>query len=328
MQLPVGGLLSERVCPWPSPMKALVTGAAGFVGPHLLDHLREHGDEAIGTDLADGPDLMDPDGWHRLVGDIQPDAIYHLAGWSDVGASWDNPRTAWRINTEGVLTVLDAARAHDVGRVVIISSADIYGIVQPEQLPLTEDTPLQPRSPYGASKQGAEDLARQYHRGWGLDIVIARPFNHIGPGQSTQFVAPAFAARIADSELVGGGTVLHGDLSPRRDFTDVRDVVRAYRLLATSGTAGQTYNICSGTDVAMSELLDQLMAGARVPIEAAIDPALLRPVELPVLRGSHHRLSADTGWAPSIPLDQTLLDILADARQRASASSQSGNEPV
>ncbi len=299
-------------------MKALVTGAAGFVGPHLLSHLSEAGDEAVGTDLGTGPDLMDPDGWHALIGDEQPDAIYHLAGWSDVGGSWTNPRTAWRVNTEGVLTVLEAARAHDVGRVVIISSADIYGIVQPEQLPITEDTPLRPRSPYGASKQGAEDLARQYHRGWGLDIVIARPFNHIGPGQSTQFVAPAFAARIAQSEVDGGGTVLHGDLSPRRDFTDVRDVVRAYRLLATNGVPGQTYNICSGTDVAMSELLDQLVAGARVPIETTVDPALLRPVELPVLRGSHQRLSTDTGWTPSIPLDQTLLDILTDARNRMS----------
>ena len=305
-------------------MKALVTGAEGFVGPHLLHHLAEAGDEAIGTDLRTGPDLLDPEGWHALISDVRPDAIYHLAGWSDVGRSWDNPRTAWRVNTEGVLTVLEAARAHDVGRVVIVSSADIYGIVQPEQLPLTEDTPLCPRSPYGASKQGAEDLARQHFRGLGVDIVIARPFNHIGPGQSTQFVAPAFAARIAQSELEGGGTVLHGDLSPRRDFTDVRDVVRAYRLLATDGTPGQTYNICSGTDVAMSELLDQLVAGARVTIGTAIDPDLLRPVELPVLRGSHHRLSADTGWAPSIPLDQTLLDVLADARQRASSSPDSG----
>lgn len=272
------------------------------------------GDVAQGVDLGNGPDLLDPAGWLRLVGDTRPEVIYHLAGWSDVGRSWNEPVTTWRVNTEGVLAVLEAARAHDVGRVIVISSADVYGIVRPDQLPLTEDTPTEPRSPYGASKVGAETLARQYHRGWGLDIVIARPFNHIGPGQSPNFVAPAFAVRIAECELAGGGTVSHGDLSSRRDFTDVRDVVRAYRSLAENGRSGQTYNICSGVDVGMQELLDRLVHLAKVPIGSSVDPDLLRPVELPVLRGSHDRLTADTGWTRSIALEQTLSDVLADAR--------------
>lgn len=300
-------------------MKALVTGAAGFVGPHLLAHLTAMGDEATGTDLGDGPDLLDPAGWNDLVAERRPDVIYHLAGWSDVGGSWQSPLTAWRVNTEGVMSVVDAARNNGVTRVVIVSSADIYGTVGPDALPLTEETPVNPRSPYGVSKEAAEAIARQYHRGWNYDVVIARPFNHIGPGQSPNFVAPAFATRIAESEQQGGGEVLHGDLTPRRDFTDVRDVVRAYRLLATDGAAGQAYNICSGTDVGMDEMLSQLVSMATVEIRTTIDESLLRPVELPVLRGSHDRLTTDTGWTPQISFEETLADVLTDARQRASA---------
>lgn len=298
-----------------------------------MAHLTEMGDTVDGLDMARavelrpdlglraGPDLLDPGAWLDFVGDLRPDVIYHLAGWSDVGRSWQDPRTAWRVNTEGVLSVLEAARSHDVSRVVIISSADVYGVVRPDQLPLTESTAAEPRSPYGASKVGAEILARQYHRGWGLDVVIARPFNHIGPGQTPNFVAPAFALRIAECEVAGGGTVTHGDLSSRRDFTDVRDVVRAYRMLAVGGRAGETYNICTGVDVGMQELLDRLVHMAHVPITSSVNPDLLRPVELPVLRGSHDRLTAHTGWMPTIALEQTLLDVLADARRTVGAHS-------
>ncbi len=298
-----------------------------------MAHLTEMGDTVDGLDMARavelrpdlglraGPDLLDPGAWLDFVGDLRPDVIYHLAGWSDVGRSWQDPRTAWRVNTEGVLSVLEAARSHDVSRVVIISSADVYGVVRPDQLPLTESTAAEPRSPYGASKVGAEILARQYHRGWGLDVVIARPFNHIGPGQTPNFVAPAFALRIAECEVAGGGTVTHGDLSSRRDFTDVRDVVRAYRMLAVGGRAGETYNICTGVDVGMQELLDRLVHMAHVPITSSVNPDLLRPVELPVLRGSHDRLTAHTGWMPAIALEQTLLDVLADARRTVGAHS-------
>ncbi len=300
-------------------MKALVTGAAGFVGPHLVHHLTSQGDAVVALDRHNGPDLLDPDGWIDVVDSTAPDVIYHLAGWSDVGGSWQYPLETWRINTEGVISVLAAARKHKVDRVIVVSSADIYGIVRPSELPLLESTPVRPRSPYGASKEGAEAVARQFHQGWDLGVIIARPFNHIGPGQSTNFVAPAFADRIARSELVGSGTLLHGDLSPRRDFTDVRDVVRAYRLLATHGKVGETYNICSGADVGMQELLDRLLGESRVPIEVTTDPDLLRPVDLPVLRGSHDRLTRDTGWNPEITLEQTLRDVLEDARHRASS---------
>lgn len=299
-------------------MRALVTGAGGFVGPVLIEHLEACGDTATGVDQHSGPDLLDGPGWHRLVHDVAPDAIYHLAGWSDVGASWREPVQTFRVNAEGTLHVLEAAKAAGVGRVLVISSADVYGTCRSEDLPLTEDQPVAPRSPYGASKVSAEELARRAWRGDGLETVIARPFNHIGPGQSPSFVAPALALRIAEAEVAGGGTVRHGDLSPRRDLTDVRDVVRAYRLLVEHGEAGATYNVCSGRDLAMTELLDVLVARATVPIRTEVDPELLRPVDLPVLRGSYTRLHDRTGWTPEVDIARTLADILEHARRRVS----------
>ncbi len=297
-------------------MRALVTGASGFVGPHLMSFLASSGDDALGVDSKDGPDLLDAEGWRDLAEDAQPDVMYHLAGWSDVGASWKQPREAFRANAEGTLNVLEAARSAKVERVVVVSSADVYGIASPASLPLTEKAPVQPRSPYGASKVASEALARQAFRGWGLDVVIARPFNHIGPGQSDRFVAPAFAAKIAEAERVGGGKVTHGDLSPERDFTDVRDVVSAYRLLATEGRPGATYNICSSRAVSMSDILRQLVSLSSADISTEPDPDKIRPVEVPVLRGSHDRLTADTGWEPTIALADTLSDVLADFRDR------------
>ncbi len=299
---------------------ALVTGATGFVGPHLSAHLADCGDTVVGSDPTDptrrGPDLLDFDGWRDLLAEVSPTVVYHLAGWSDVGASWRNPRQVWRVNTEGTLAVLEAAAAAGVERVVMISSADVYGPLDPASMPILDDQPVKPASPYGASKAAAEVLGVQFDRSHDLDVVIARPFNHIGPGQSPSFVVAAFAHRIAQAELDGGGEVRHGDLSARRDFTDVRDTVRAYRLLAERGTPGRTYNICTGHDIAMSETLEQLRSMATVDITSSVDESLLRPIDVPVHRGSARRLHQDTGWTPTIPLDQTLADVLDDARRR------------
>jgi GDP-4-dehydro-6-deoxy-D-mannose reductase len=200
-----------------------------------------------------------------------------------------------------------------------VSSADVYGTVTPNELPLTEDSPVKPRSPYGVSKEAAEAIARQFNRGFGVDTVIARPFNHIGPGQTPKYAAAAFALKIARSEREGGGTVTHGDLSPRRDFLDVRDVVRAYRLLAEYGTSGTTYNICSGKDTQVTDVLRMLIAQANVPIPTMTDPDLIRPIELAVHRGSYDRLAAATGWEPQIDLRDTLADVLAYARVTVAA---------
>lgn len=298
------------------PMRALVTGARGFVGPHLVDHLKQLGDEVIAMDLASGPDLRDTDGWVERIARSDPEAVYHLAGWSDVGGSWNDPITTFQVNTMGTISILEAVRRHGSGRVIMISSADVYGIVTPDVLPLTEGHPVQPRSPYGASKQAAEAATLQYWRGHGVDAVIARPFNHLGPGQSQQFVAPAFAAQIVEAENGGSTELRHGDLSPHRDLTDVRDVVRAYRLLAEQGEAGQVYNVCSGQTVSMQHLLDALLSLSDAPVKQSIDPALMRPVDLPVLRGSYAKLRAATGWEPEIHLDETLASVLDDARRR------------
>lgn len=297
--------------------RALVTGSAGFVGHHLVAHLRANGDDVVECDRSvDGLDITDGEAVTRLVAEVRPDVVYHLAGWADVGGSWQAPVQAFRANAEGTLNVLSAANDAGVGRVLAVSSADVYGIVSPDELPLTEDSPLRPASPYAASKVAADYLGLQAWLGRGLPVLRVRAFNHLGPGQTDRFVAPALASRIARAERDGGDVLTVGDLSARRDFTDVRDVVRAYRLLVEQGEPGEVYNVCSGTDLAVQDIADRLVAQARVPLLLEVDPSLLRPVELPVLRGSHDRLTAATGWQPEIPIDRTLTDLLEDWRTR------------
>ena len=299
------------------PVKALITGASGFVGCHLVRHLEEAGHEVIGVDRSsDGLDITDGPGVESLFARIRPDVVYHLAGWADVGGSWAAPLEAFRTNAEGTLNVLLAAANAGVKKVLAVSSADVYGIVTPDELPLTEDSPLRPASPYAASKVAADYLGLQAWLGRQLPVVRVRAFNHLGPGQTDKFVAPALASRVARAERDGSDTIVVGDLSARRDFTDVRDVVRAYRLLMERGEPGEVYNVCSGVDLAVQELADQLVAQATVPLRLEVDPALLRPVELPVLRGSHNRITAATGWEPEIPISQTLTDLLEDWRVR------------
>lgn len=297
-------------------MKALVTGAGGFVGPHLVAHLEANGDEVLPMDLGVGPDLRDSDAWVDVVATDKPDVIYHLAGLSNVGESWNNPVATFEVNTMGTISILEAARRAKTAKVVVVSSADVYGVVTPDVLPLTEAHPAKPRSPYGASKQAAEDAAQQYWRGHGVAAVVARPFNHLGPGQSPQFAAPAFAGQIAEAERDGLTELRHGDLSPHRDLTDVRDVVRAYRLLAEHGEPGEIYNVCSGQTVSMQHLLDAMLSLSTAQITQVIDENLMRPIDLPVLRGSYAKLRAATGWEPEIHLDETLTAVLADARER------------
>ena len=307
-------------------MRALVTGAGGFVGRHLLDHLRQAGDDVVATDRSlGGPDLAEVESWNRLLAETSPDVLYHLAGDADVGGSWNHPSETFRTNAEGTLTVLDAARAAGVGRVVCIGSADVYGRVRAEALPIGEDHPLEPVSPYAVSKVAAEFVALQQFLGYELDVVRVRPFNHIGPGQSERFVAPAIAMRIARNEQSGDRVVTVGNVTPRRDLTDVRDVVRAYRLLAEKGESGQVYNVCSGRALAISEVCEELLTRATHPMELAPDPDLQRPVDIPVLVGDHSRLSEATGWQPEIPLSETLADLMTDCRRRLSQVAADGS---
>jgi GDP-4-dehydro-6-deoxy-D-mannose reductase len=297
-------------------VKALITGAAGFVGRHLTAHLESHGDEVVGVDRDNGPDLLDTDGCLALLDDLRPDAVYHLGGFSDVGGSWSTPNATFRVNAEGTLNILQACVTAGVRRVLAVSSADVYGRVTMTELPLTEDNPLRPVSPYAASKIAADYLALQAFLGYGLEVMRVRAFNHLGTGQTNRFVAPALAERIALNELEGGEEVPVGNMTPRRDFTDVRDVVRAYRLLIENGDPGEAYNVCSGHDIAISELADRLVAKAARPMRLEGDPSLQRPVDVPVLRGDFTKLNKATGWEPEIDLDQTLSDLLEEWRSR------------
>ena len=289
-------------------MKALVTGAGGFVGPYLLSHLEAEGDEAVGVDLD--MDIGDAEAVRARMADEMPDVVYHLAAASHVGDSWNAPTSVVRLNTEGTLNVLLAAHDAGVERVVIIGSAEQYGHVSPDQVPITETTPLKPVSPYGASKAAAEMLGSYMVHGRGFPVVLVRAFNHLGPGQSDRLVASALAQQVASNELTGGSEILAGDLSPKRDFSDVRDVVRAYRLLALRGTPGEAYNVCSGSAVAIREMADLLIAHSGRDMTVTLDAERLRPVDVPILLGDNTKLCTDTGWAPQIPLEQTLLDVL------------------
>jgi GDP-4-dehydro-6-deoxy-D-mannose reductase len=291
-------------------MRALITGGKGFVGQWLAAHLKACNDDVavidIETDVADGAALR------RVMTEVAPDAVYHLAAMTHVGESWENPSQVLRVNVLGTAEILAAARTLESSvRVLVVSSAEVYGVVTPEQLPLREDTPTKPASPYAASKLAAEAVALQAWRGFGQPVVVVRPFNHIGPGQSPNFFVPALAKRIVEARRSGARSLPVGNLTTRRDFTDVRDVVVAYRLLVERGVSGTVYNVCSGRDVAMSEVARELLelSGAALTLET--DPSLLRPVDVPVLRGSAELLTSATGWEPRIPLATTLADVLA-----------------
>jgi GDP-4-dehydro-6-deoxy-D-mannose reductase len=293
-------------------MRAFVTGGHGFVGTWLVRHLSEMGDEVVAPH-ADEVDITDGAALAAAMSAAGPEAVYHLAGFAHVGQSWERPDEVFAVNALGTLHVLEAARLAGSPRVLVVSSAEVYGTVAPDDLPLGEDHPVRPVSPYAASKAAAEVLAVQAFLGRGVPTLVARPFNHTGPGQSPDFVVPAFARRIQEAVASGARSLKVGNLSPRRDITDVRDVVRAYRLLVERGQPGQSYNVCSGTDVAIEDLVRRMLALAGADLELEVDPGLLRPADVPVLRGDPARLMAATGWQPEIPLDTTLADVLAAA---------------
>ncbi len=303
-------------------MRAVVTGAAGFVGRHLVDHLLSEGDEVVSTDRSSGgPDVLDQDGLAELLGHHLPDVVFHLAGQADVARSWSEPATTIRVNAEGTHHLLAAARRVGVGRVVTVTSADVYGVVTADELPIDETAPFRPASPYAASKAMADLIAQQAHIGHGQDVVRARSFNHLGPGQGEAGVCSALALRIARCEVRGETSIQVGNLDARRDFTDVRDVVRAYRLLAISGQPDTAYNVCSGRAVSIRSLLEVLLSLAACPIEPVDAPDLYRPVDLPELRGDASAIKRDTGWEPLLNLESTLPEVLDDARRRLSQSS-------
>jgi GDP-4-dehydro-6-deoxy-D-mannose reductase len=299
-------------------MRALVTGSHGFVGRHLVAHLRAEGDEVdeLDTTAHDRVDVTSAAAVRKRLKAVRPDAVYHLAALSHIGSSWQAPNKVLRVNVEGTLNVLRAAADAAVSRVLVVGSADEYGRVDPGDLPLTEDAPLRPMTPYGASKVAAEFVALQAFLGTGTPVVRVRAFNHTGPGQDERFVVSAIGRHVALAERDGEGEIRLGSLESVRDFTDVRDVVRAYRMLVTNGTVGEVYNVCSGTGRSVAEVADHMLALAGRDLKLVIDPALVRPIEVPRLIGSNARVRAATGWAPTISFDDTLRDVLADWRAR------------
>jgi GDP-4-dehydro-6-deoxy-D-mannose reductase len=298
-------------------VRSLITGGRGFVGHWLADHLRSLGDDVVAIDQE--VEITEPGAVLAAFRDAQPEAIYHLAALTHVGQSWDEPLRVVEVNVIGTGAVLAAARqCGSDPKVLVTSSAEVYGAVtDPSRLPLTEASPTAPLTPYAASKLAAEALVTQAWLGHGQRVVTVRPFNHIGPGQTPSFAVPALAKRIVEADAAGAQTIPVGNLSARRDFTDVRDVVRAYRMLIESGDPGEVYNVCSGRDVSIRDIADGLLGLAGTSLEFETDPELVRPVEVPVLRGDPSRLQGATGWAPEIPLDQTLADVLGYWRLNA-----------
>jgi GDP-4-dehydro-6-deoxy-D-mannose reductase len=297
-------------------VKVLITGGSGFVGRYLHAHCAEAGDDVVSIDHsgAHPVDITDRNAIRGSIEHHRPEIVYHLAALSHVGEGWDDPTAVLRVNVEGTAHVLNAAHAFGAGRVVVVGSAEEYGQVDERDLPLREDAPLRPSSPYGVSKIAASFLALQAHLAYGLDVVRVRAFGHTGPGQSDRFLVPALARRIARAEREEQVEIRVGSLDPIRDLSDVRDVVRAYRLLALHGTAGEIYNVCSGTGVSVREVADRLIAAAERPLRITVDPDLVRPVEVPRLIGDASRLRAATGWSPQFTLDETLAAVLEHAR--------------
>ncbi|HEY5263307.1 MAG TPA: GDP-mannose 4,6-dehydratase [Acidimicrobiales bacterium] len=296
-------------------MRALVTGADGFVGRHLLDHLRAHGDDAVGVDRE--CDVTDVASVRGILESSRPDAIYHLAAMTAVAASFSNPVEYTRVNVLGSKNVLDAANEiAPAATVMLVSSADVYGVVRPHDLPLVETFRVAPANPYASSKVEAEHVAHDAVRERGQRVVIARPFNHVGPGQSTDFVVPAIVDRLLQAVADGIDEIVVGDLSTRRDFSDVRDVVRAYRLLVEKGVSGEVYNIASGVDVGLFDIAQRLVEAVAPDVHLVTDESLIRPVEVPVSCGSYEKIRRATKWQPKITLDTSLRDVIADMRRR------------
>lgn len=306
--------------------KIMVTGCNGFVGQHLVKELADNGATVIGVGGAQGShdkspyisaylelDLTKPDEAARL--DYNGvDGVIHLAGLAAVGPSFDDPKLYMDVNVGIEINLFETALKQGVSpRFLIISSGTLYDPTAPQ--PLTESSPVLPNSPYAVSKLAQEQMA-QYYSGRGFETMIARPFNHIGPGQGPGFIVPDFAQQIVAIQKGDQAEMMVGNLEAQRDYTDVRDIVRAYRLLLDNGKSGETYNICSGNPISGYEILEGLSLAAKLQPVVKQDPDKMRPSDIPVLSGSHDKLTADTGWQPEIHLEQTLEDVIADWRSR------------
>lgn len=290
--------------------KALLTGGTGFVGVHLQRLMRQ---SFTVTATGHESDLRDGDRVGHLVASVRPDVVVNLASITTVRESFADPLETYRIGFLGTLHLLAALKASGFrGRMLNVSSSEIYGHPEEVELPLTEQSPVRPMSPYAVSKSATEQMCFQWSRTEPFEIVTARPFTHIGPGQSDRFAISNFSRQIAEILLGRREPVLRvGNLETTRDFTDVRDVAGAYMLLLERGRSGEAYNVCSGKEVSMSTVLERLIERARTPIAVEQDPALVRDAEQERVVGSYAKLNGDTGWNPEVPLAKTLGDTVS-----------------
>jgi GDP-4-dehydro-6-deoxy-D-mannose reductase len=288
--------------------RCLITGGRGFVGTHLAARRRAAGDDVVLLDRAE-VDVADADAVLRALREARPDVVFHLAALTHVGESWNDPDAVHRVNVGGTEAVLRAADAVGCSTVLVVGSAEEYGRVTPDEIPVDEQHRIAPESPYGVSKAAASALALEFARTTAMRVIVTRPFNHTGPGQSPRFLIPALAERIRAARRDGATWIPVGNLDPVRDIGDVRDVVRAYDLLVEHGSSGEAYNVATGHGVSVREIATTLLAVAGVDLELRPDPELVRPVDVPMLVGDHSKLTAATGWRPEIPLARTLADV-------------------
>lgn len=306
---------------------SLVTGGGGFAGPHLVELLGRgvpgNGD-TDGAVQAQPPirapasaelDLRDAAAVRALVARLRPATVFHLAAFSSPSESWERPDLGLLTNVEMTLNLLEAVRREAAdATVVLVGSGQVYG--EPASLPIAEDEPLAPDNPYAVGKAACDMLGRQYGEAFGMRVVRLRPFNHAGPGQRDEYVVSSLARQVAEAEAAGQGemTLRTGNPESRRDFTDVRDVVRAYAL--ASALDGGAFNVCSGRSTSVAELVELVAEHARIPVRHEVDPARLRSHDARDMCGSPARLAAATGWKPEIPLDRTVGDTLDWWRER------------
>lgn len=303
-------------------MRALITGSRGFVGGYLRPELEKHGYEVIGLDLMPGAgtiqaDLLDSARMIELIRELTPDAVFHLAGQADVAKSWKTPQKTFELNVIAAVNLMEAVRQEaPAARMVLVGSSDQYGSLGAAGESVREELETRPQSPYAVSKKAQEEMAKVYAKAYGMHVCMTRSFNHAGAGQRLGFMIPDFASGVVKVEKGLAKSVKVGNLTSKRDFTHVKDIARAYRLIAERGQPGEVYNVGSGTVYSGQEILDKLCAMAACPIPVERDPARMRPSDTPVIRCDHSKLTAHTGWVPETPLEVILRDALEDWRRR------------
>lgn len=305
-------------------MKALVIGGAGFVGNYLIERLSSDGHKVYATCLANEKienaecesfslDILDKSAVKDILSDVKPDWIFHLAAQSSVSYSWKNPQLTVDVNIKGTVNILDAMRESglDKTRIILIGSGEEYGYIREGACPIKETEPLNPGNIYAATKACQSMIGSIYARAYGMDIVMVRAFNHIGPAQLTQFVVADFCNQAAEIEKGNRKPEISvGNLAVKRDFTDVRDIVRAYELLAEKGVSGKIYNVGSGKAVLIEDILKLIVSKSTAEITVSVDKARLRPADVPVIEADISEIKADTGWEPEISLEKTIEDTL------------------